>query len=151
MANNENREYLLFIAQDTLEEIRESKKSQRDVAFNFIVISGVILGLNQVLKIRDLPQISHTVMTLIQALFGGFSIYLLIRFQGSLSKARRRISIIYDDQDFSFAFERGILKYPKKGKKRYSSFWNNFWDYTLAYILLVLVITLVIIIAQYFQ
>lgn len=143
--NNYN-ENLLFIAQDTLHEIREKKKDQQTITFNFVVITGVLIGLFEALKSKfnvQSPNISIFLKLVIVA-YGSLTTYLLIRFQSTLSNYRKRISTIWDDKSFEFAFEKGILKYKYDCKTLYHSFWNNFFGYTFLYILLVVLITLLI-------
>jgi hypothetical protein len=145
----ENTNYnanLLFIAQDTLQEIREKKKDQQAITLNFVVITGVLIGLFEVLKSKfnvQSPNISIFLKIVIIA-YGSLTTYLLIRFQHTLSNYRKRISAIWDDKSFKFAFKMGTLKYKYECKELYYSFWNNFWGYTFLYILLVVLITLLI-------
>lgn len=143
MSEDEHKDYLLFIAQDTLQEIRENKKDQRAIAFNFILISGAIFGLFEVLKSKFNIQISHTAVKLPLVFFGAFTMYLIVRLQISLSQYRQRITKIWDDQRFKFAFRKDILKYKNDSKKQYYSFWHNFWDFTLLYIAIVTIVTLI--------
>jgi hypothetical protein len=146
MANN-NEEYkdnLLFIAQDTLHEIRENKKDQRATTYNFIIITGILFGLFETLKSKFGVQIPTIILKLFVVAFAVLTIYLLIRFQFTLSQFRKRITKIWDDKSFEFAFEKDILKYKTDCKAQYYSFWNNFFGFTLTYIIFVALITLLI-------
>ena len=143
-ANLENKDNLLFIAQDTLNEIRENKKDQRATTYDFIIIIGILFGLFETLKSKFGVQIPNIVLKLFAVAFGGVTIYLLIRFQITLSQYRKRISKIWDDESFEFAFKKEILKYKNDCKSQYYSFWNNFFSFTFVYIILVALITLLI-------
>jgi hypothetical protein len=142
--NLENKDNLLFIAQDTLNEIRENKKDQRATTYNFIIITGILFGLFETLKSKFGVQIPNVVLKLFVLAFGGVTVYLLIRFQITLSQYRKRISIIWDERSFEFAFKKEILKYKNNCKAQYYSFWNNFFSFTFVYIMLVALITLLI-------
>lgn len=143
MEPNQN---LLFIAQDTLQEIRENKKDQRNTTYNFIIITGILIGLFETLKREfglQFPYFNLLLKFAIVAL-GILTVYLLLRFQFTLSQYRKRMTIIWDDESFKFAFEKGILQYKDDCKARYYSFWSNFWDFTFLYILLVTIIVVLI-------
>jgi len=141
MSNSEHKDYLLFIAQDTLQEIRESKKDQRAITYNFIIIAGVLFGIFETLKSKFGVQISGACLKIFMAVFAIVTIYFIIRFQISLSQFRKRITRIWDDKGFKFAFENEILKYKNDCKKQYHSFWNHFFDFTFVYIVLVFLTT----------
>lgn len=144
--NMEHKDNLLFIAQNTLHEIRENKKDQRTTTYNFIIITGIIFGLFETLRNKfnvQVPNINILLKFIIIA-FGIVTIYLLIRFQIALSQYRKRITAIWDDDSFKFAFEKEILKYKNNCKAQYYSFWNNFFGYTFVYIILVALITLLV-------
>ncbi len=131
---------LLFIAQDTLQEIRENKKDQRSTTYNFLVLTGALFGLFEVLKTKFGVQLPILVLKFIISGLAVLTTYLLIRFQLTLSQYRKRMTIIWEDESFNFAFDNEILKYKKDCKAAYYSFWNNFWGFTFLYILLVVFI-----------
>ena len=142
----EPKHNLLFIAQDTLQEIRENKKDQRNITYNFIIITGILIGLFETLKSKfgvQIPYLNHLLKFAVIAL-GILTAYLVLRFQITLSQHRKRITTIWDDESFKFAFEKGILKYKSDCKAQYYSFWNNFWGFTFLYILLVAIIMVLI-------
>jgi hypothetical protein len=144
--NMEHKDNLLFIAQDTLQEIRENKKDQRSMTYNFIIITGILFGLFETLKNKFNVQIPNINLLLkfIVIVFGELTVYLLIRFQTTLSQYRKRMTTIWDDESFKFAFEKEILKYKNDCKAQYYSFWNNFFGFTFLYITLVVFITVLI-------
>ncbi len=141
-----HKDNLLFIAQDTLQEIRENKKDQRSITYNFIIITGILFGLFETLKSKfnvQIPNINLLLKFIVIA-FGALTVYLLIRFQIALSQYRKRMTAIWDDESFKFAFDKGILKYKNDSKAQYYSFWYNFWGFTFLYILLVAFIVVLI-------
>jgi hypothetical protein len=143
MESNQN---LLFIAQDTLQEIRENKKDQRNITYNFIIITGILIGLFETLKSKfgvQIPYLNH-LLKLAVFVLGIFTAYLLARFQISLSQYRKRMTTIWDDESFKFAFEKGILEYKNDCKAQYYSRWNNFWGFTFLYMLLIGIIVVLI-------
>ncbi len=142
---DDHKDYLLFIAQDTLQEIRENKKDQRAIAFNFILITGALFGLFEIIKSKFNPQLSLLVPKLLASSFSVLTIYLLIKLQCSLSRYRKRITKIWDDQRFKFAFQKKILEYENDCKEQYYSFSHHFWDFTFPYIIIVALVTLVVI------
>ena len=142
--NVENKDNLLFIAQDTLHEIRENKKDQRTTTYNFIIITGIFFGLFEALKYKFNVQIGNVVLKLLIVAFAGLTVYLLIRFQITLSQYRKRITKIWDDESFKFAFEKEILKYKNDCKANYYSFWKNFFTFPFIYIMFVILITFLI-------
>jgi len=138
MSNGEHKDYLLFIAQDTLQEIRESKKAQQAIAYNFIIIVGVLFGLLETLKSKFYVQISGSILKSFIAVFAIVTVYFIIRFQRNLAQFRKRITKIWDDKGFEFAFQNETLKYKNDSSKQYYSFWNNFFGFTFVYIVLVI-------------
>lgn len=141
-----HKDNLLFIAQDTLQEIRENKKDQRSITYNFIIITGILFGLFETLKSKfnvQIPNINLLLKFIVIA-FGALTVYLLIRFQITLSQYRKRMTAMWDDESFKFAFDKGILKYKNDSKAQYYSFWYNFWGFTFLYILLVAFIVVLI-------
>lgn len=141
-----HKDNLLFIAQDTLQEIRENKKDQRSITYNFIIITGILFGLFETLKSKfnvQIPNINLLLKFIVIA-FGALTVYLLIRFQIALSQYRKRMTAIWDDESFKFASDKGILKYKNDSKAQYYSFWYNFWGFTFLYILLVAFIVVLI-------
>jgi len=145
MSDDDHKDYLLFIAQDTLQEIRENKKDQRTIAFNFILITGALFGLFEIIKTKVNPQLSQVVLKLLVSSFAATTIYLIIKLQGSLSHYRKRISKIWDAQGFKFAFQKKILRYKNDCKEQYFSFWHHFWDFTFLYIVIVALVALLVI------
>lgn len=145
MPNDDYKDYLLFIAQDTLQEIRENKKDQRGITFNFMLVIAALFAVFEILKIRFNVQIPHVIIKSLMTLYGVFTIYLLIKLQIGLSQYRRRITRIWDEKSFEFAFEKEILRYKKDCKEQYYSFWHNFADFTLVYIIIVVLIALLVI------
>ena len=137
MSNSEHKDYLLFIAQDTLQEIRESKKDQRAIAYNFIIIVGVLFGLFETLKIKFGVQIPSYILKFFIAGFAIVTVYFIIRFQMNLVQSRKRITKIWDDKGFEFAFKNEVLKYKNDSREQYYSFWNNFFSVAFVYIVLV--------------
>jgi hypothetical protein len=140
MSNSEHKDYLLFIAQDTLQEIRESKKDQRSIAYNFVIVAGVLFGLFETLKSKFGVQVPSEILKTFIAVFALITVYFIIRFQLNLANFRKRITKIWADEGFKFAFEGEILKYENDCKEQYYSFWNNFFGFTFVYILLVFLI-----------
>jgi hypothetical protein len=140
MSNSEHKDYLLFIAQDTLQEIRESKKDQRSIAYNFVIVAGVLFGLFETLKSKFNVQIPSEILKFFIAVFALVTVYFIIRFQISLANFRKRITKIWSDEGFEFAFKGEILKYENDCKEQYYSFWNNFFGFTFVYILLVFLV-----------
>ena len=145
MSNSKNKDYLLFIAKDTLQEIRENRKDQRAITYNFIIIVGVLFGFFSTLKTKFDIQIYVAILKFIIAAFGIFTVYFIIMSQRSLSQFRKRMTKIWDDKGFSFAFENDILKYKNDCKEQYFSFWNHFFGFTFAYILIVLLVTIAVV------
>lgn len=93
-----HKDNLLFIAQDTLQEIRENKKDQRSITYNFIIITGILFGLFETLKSKfnvPIPNINLLLKFIVIA-FGALTVYLLIRFQTDLSQYRKRMTAIWD-------------------------------------------------------
>ena len=144
MSNGEHKDYLLFIAQDTLQEIRENKKDQRTTMYNFIIITGILFGLFEALKYKFHVQIHNVVLKLLVSALAGLTVHLLISFQRTLSKSRKRITKIWDDESFKFAFEKEILKYENDCKANYYSFRHNFLEFTFIYIMFVVLITVLV-------
>jgi hypothetical protein len=122
------KDNLLFIAQDTLHEIRENKKDQRGTTYNFIIITGILFGLFETLKNKFGVKIPTIILKIFVMAFAGLTVYLLIRFQCTLSKYRKRISKIWDDKSFKFAFKKGILRYKNDCKAQYYSFCDEKGD-----------------------
>jgi len=145
MSSDNYKDYLLFIAQDTLQEIRENKKDQRGITFSFILIIGALFALFEILKSRFSVEIPHWVVKLFVAAVASLTIYLLIKLQFGLSQYRKRITKIWDDKSFEFAFEKKILGYKNDSKEQYYSFWHHFFDFTLLYIVTVTLVALLVI------
>ncbi len=116
------------------------------MTYNFIIITGILFGLFETLKNKfnvQIPNINLLLKFIVIA-FGVLTVYLLIRFQITLSQYRKRMTTIWDDESFKFAFEKEILKYKKDCKAQYYSFWKNFFGFTFLYITLVIFITVLI-------
>ena len=138
----EHKDQLLFIAQDTLQEIRDNKNNQRTTTYNFIIVTGILLGVFETLKNKfnvQSPNINLLLKSVIIA-YGSFTVYLVIRFQKTLTEFRERMTTIWDDQSFKFAFDKGILKYRNDCKTQYYSFWNSFWGFTFLYVIMIVLI-----------
>lgn len=144
MSNDEHKDYLLFIAQDTLQEIRDSKKDQRTITFNYIVIAGVLFGVFGTLKIKFGIQGYGNYFKFIIAALAAFTIYFINDFQRKLIYYRRRLAKIWNDKGFIFAFDNEILKYKNSNDEKYYSYWRGFFAYTLVYIMIVFLVALVV-------
>jgi len=109
MSSNDHFESLLFIGHDTLNEIRENKKHQRDITYQFVFIIVALFGLAEVLKSILNISIPHLAFKIIILIYGSSTIYFLIRLQNTLAYFRKRILKIWDENTFKFAFDKKIF------------------------------------------
>ena len=148
MSNSEHKDYLLFIAQDTVQEIRDTKKNQRDVAYSYFIIVGVLFGLFGTLKSRFGIQ-TDSCFVKVSICIGlvvlmGVTNYLIYTYEQNIKEFRKRITKIWADGGFRFAWDARILKYKKQDKKRYYSFRNGFYRYAFVYMVLVFLVCVIL-------
>jgi len=144
ISQDNNLDILLFLAQERATEIRENKNHQRDITYQFIFIVAAVFGIFEILKNDIRYEIPYYIFKGFIIVYGFFTLYFLCKLQKSLADYREKLSKIWDEYPFAFAFDKKILEY-QKGKRKYCSFWYNFLEYTFIYMIMVIsVITIII-------
>jgi hypothetical protein len=133
--SSHNFEVEKFIGNQHLTDIREIKNHQRNITFQYILITLAIAGLTKIDQINDCNfGIKATIV-----IFGLIVIGFIWTFQKSLSESRRRINNIWKEPYFNYAMEKEFLNVDKKKPEKYVSPWYKF-QYALVYILLVIMV-----------
>ena len=144
ISQDDSLEILIFLAQERATEIRENKNHQRDITYQFIFIVAAVLGIFEILKNDIKSEIPYYIFKGVIIACGFFTLYFLCMLQKSLADYRKKLSKIWDEYPFAFAFDKKILEYPK-GKRKYCSFCNNFLEYTFIYMIMVISVVTIII------
>lgn len=139
MSDDSKHEYDVakFIGNQHLIDIREIKNHQRNITFQFIIISLALSGL---IKLENIT-VCHFGLKIVISIFAFIVIGFILIFQQSLSDFRNKIYQIWTQPYFQHAMNKGFLSVNKKNPERYLSFWHQFY-YPLIYIFLISMVTI---------
>lgn len=126
-------EAAIFIGEQHLKDIRDTKSHQRSILFQYIIISIALAGLTRIGQVNP-RSIEWSIICL-----GVIVIGLILSLQWSLRNSRIRILKIWQEPYFKTALDKGFLNIDKKDPEKYCSFRYQI-QYPLGYSLIIIIV-----------